>query len=185
MHGVSASEAGTVLGLSAAIGGWLGVTLGGVMTDRLRRTHIRGKFYVGMASIVLSVPLGIGLLVSESLTQAYVFNFLFAVTSPMWIGPATSTVNDLVLPRMRAIASAFYLLMVTFIGLALGPYTIGYLSDSYAAEGMASAESLQKAMLTGLLMYGLAFLTLYLASRYVATEEPQRLKRARAMGEAV
>ena len=46
----------------------------------------------------------------------------------MWIGPGASTVQDLVLPRMRATASAAYLLVVTFIGLALGPYTIGRLS---------------------------------------------------------
>ena len=47
----------------------------------------------------------------------------------MWIGAGASTVQDLVLPRMRAVASAFYLLVLTFVGLALGPYTVGQLSD--------------------------------------------------------
>jgi MFS family permease len=185
IHEVSASEAGMVLGLSAAVGGWLGVTIGGVVTDRLRLVHIRAKFYVGMASIVLSVPLGIGLLVSDDLLWAYIFNFLFALTSPMWIGPAASTINDLVLPRMRAIASAFYLLMVTFIGLALGPYTIGFLSDTFVANGSTSAEALRSAMLWGLSMYLLAFIALYMASRFVASEEPSRLERARALGEDI
>jgi len=185
IHEVSASEAGMVLGLSAAVGGWLGVTIGGVVTDRLRLVHIRAKFYVGMASIVMSVPLGIGLLVSDDLLWAYIFNFLFALTSPMWIGPAASTINDLVLPRMRAIASAFYLLMVTFIGLALGPYTIGFLSDTFVANGSTSAEALRSAMLWGLSMYLLAFIALYMASRFVASEEPSRLERARALGEDI
>ena len=48
--------------------------------------------------------------------------------SSLWIGPGASTVQDLVLPRMRGSASAAYLLVVTFIGLALGPYTVGRLS---------------------------------------------------------
>ena len=185
VHEVSASEAGMVLGLSAAVGGWFGVTIGGVLTDRLRLVHIRAKFYVGMASVVLSVPLGIGLLTSTELLHAYIFNFLFALTSPMWIGPAASTINDLVLPRMRAIASAFYLLMVTFIGLALGPYTIGFLSDSFVASGSSSAEALRSAMLWGLSMYLVAFAALFMASRFVASEEPSRLARARALGEDV
>jgi hypothetical protein len=77
------------------------------------------------------------------LVIVYIFNFLFALTSPMWIVPAASTINDLVMPRMRAIASAFYLLMVTFTGLALGPYTIGFLSDSFVANGSSSAKAVR------------------------------------------
>ncbi len=39
------------------------------------------------------------------------------------------------MPRMRGTASAFYILMITFIGLALGPYSIGKLSDALAQGG--------------------------------------------------
>ena len=117
--------------------------------------------------------------------MAYIFNFIFALTSPMWIGPAASTVNDLVLPRMRAIASAFYILMVTFIGLALGPYTIGFISDAFTASGTDSADALRQAMLYATSMLGLALIMLYIASTFVADEEASRLDRARALGEDV
>jgi MFS family permease len=36
VHGVSATEVGTFLGLFSAVGGWLGVTLGGVASDWLK-----------------------------------------------------------------------------------------------------------------------------------------------------
>ena len=38
VHEVSAGEVGKWLGLSARFGGWIGVTLGGVLSDRLRGT---------------------------------------------------------------------------------------------------------------------------------------------------
>lgn len=185
VHGVSASEAGTVLGLSAAIGGWAGVTLGGVIADKLREKHVLGKLYVGMASVLLSVPTAIGLLVTDNTIMAYIFNFLVSVTSPMWIGPAASTINDLVMPRMRAIASAFYILMVTFIGLALGPYTIGQISDTLLAAGATPAEALRGGMLWGTSMFVIAMVALVLAARYLPIDEASRIERARALGEPV
>jgi fucose permease len=45
--------------------------------------------------------------------------------SSAWSGAAIATINDLVLPRMRATAGATFLLGMTLVGLALGPYTVG------------------------------------------------------------
>jgi MFS family permease len=185
IHGVSASETGIVLGLSAAVGGWAGVTLGGVIADHLRNRHIRAKLYVGIASILLSVPSALGLLLSDDVVVAYVFNFLFSLTSPMWIGPAASTINDLMMPRMRAIASAFYIMMVTFIGLALGPYTMGQISDSLALQGLSSADSLTTGMLWGLMAYIVALAALVLAAIYIKNDEDSRLSRAKKLGEPI
>ncbi len=185
VHGVSASEAGMILGLSAAIGGWAGVTIGGVVADKMREKNIKAKLYVGIASVVLSLPSAIGLLVTDNLVAAYVFNFLFALTSPMWIGPAASTINDLVMPRMRAIASAFYIMMVTFIGLALGPYTMGQISDTLLAQGSTSAEALRSGMLWGLSAYVVALLMLIMAAMNIEKDERSRLDRARELGETI
>lgn len=185
IHEVSASEAGMILGLSAAIGGWAGVTLGGVIADRLRERTVKAKLYVGIASIVLSVPSAIGFVIADSVIVAYVMNFLFSLTSPMWIGPAASTVNDLVMPRMRAIASAFYIMMVTFIGLALGPYTIGQISDALSKSGMSSAEGLTNGMLYGVGMYAVALVMVVLSVGFVDQDMKTRLSRAQALGEPV
>lgn len=185
VHEVSASEAGTILGLSAAVGGWFGVTAGGVIADKLRPRYQLAKMWVGMASIVLSAPLALLLLTTDDVVVAYIANFFLSVTVPMWIGPAASTVNDLVLPRMRAIASAFYILMVTFIGLALGPYTIGQISDTILATGASPSDALREGMLWGLLMLGVAMVALIFASLSLKEDEATRLDRARALGEPV
>ena len=104
---------------------------------------------------------------------AYTCSFLFSIVSPMWLGPGAGTVNDLVMPRMRAMASAFYLLMVTFIGLALGPFTIGQLSDAFAAAGMTPADALRRGMLWGLIPLGAAVVFLVLALRYLESDETE------------
>jgi len=183
VHGASAAEVGTILGLSAAIGGWLGVTLGGVLSDRWKARSPRGRMWLGLCTAALTVPSALALLLSPSLIVAYVANFVFSVLSPMWMSSAASTVNDLVMPRMRGIASSVYILMNTFIGLALGPYVIGQVSDGFMAAGATDADALRAGMLSALAMYGLVAICLLLAARYVERDESDRVARARAAGE--
>jgi MFS family permease len=175
-HGVSPGEAGTVLGLTAAVAGWAGVTLGGVISDRLRRTTPNGRLWVGLVTAIAPVPGIVGLLLAESTTAAYAINVYVGLFAGVWIGPAASTVNDLVLPRMRAVASATYILVITFVGLALGPYSIGRIS-------VALGDDLRTAMLISLVVYVPAVFFIALAMRHLAHEEGTRLERARAAGE--
>jgi MFS family permease len=185
VHGVSEGQVGTVVGLSAAIGGWLGVSLGGALSDRWKARAANGRLWVGWLTAALSVPSGLWMLHTDSLLLAYVLNFVFALVSPLWLGAGASAVNELVLPRLRAVASAFYILLITFIGLALGPYTMGKLSDVFARGGADPGIALRDAMSIGLAMFGVSAVALALAARYLPGEEASRLARARAVGEPI
>jgi MFS family permease len=185
VHGVSEGEVGTVVGLSAAVGGWLGVSFGGALSDRLKLRSANGRLWVGWITAVLSVPSGLIMLHTENLILAYVMNFLFSLSSPLWLGAAASAVNELVLPRLRALASAFYILLLTFIGLALGPYTMGLLSDTFARAGADPGAALRDAMSIGLGMFAVSAVALALAARFLPAEEASRIERARAAGEPV
>ena len=184
VHGIGPAEAGLVLGASFAIGGWLGITIGGIVADKLKERTGNARVYVGMAAVVLTAPTALGLLLTDSLIVAYAFNFAVSVFSSCWLGAAASTVNDLVMPRMRAIASAFYLLMAT-VGLAIGPYAVGEMSDVLTAAGQVPGEALRTSLLASvaLLVFPAVFLVL-LRGRLVP-EENNRLERARAAGEPV
>jgi MFS family permease len=100
---------------------------------------------------------------SSSLSAVYVYNFFAMFFSPMFIGPAYSTVNDLVPPHMRGTASAICLMMVTFIGLAMGPFTIGLISTAYAKGGMAVAPALRLGVAWGHLLLIVAFVLIVIA----------------------
>jgi MFS family permease len=183
VHGASASDVGVYLGLAAAAGGWIGVTAGGVLSDHFKARSPRARIWVGLSTALASIVPGLTVLYTDSLVVAYVANFLFSVLSPMWVGCAASTVADLVLPRMRALASSFYILMNTFIGLALGPYAIGRLSDGFAATGMEGGEALRTAMACAFGMFAFITAMLLVAARNVERDEGSRFDRARTAGE--
>ncbi len=177
VHGASSAEAGTVLGGTAALAGLLGITLAGWGADRWRRRNAIGRINLAVITAVVPIPLALWMVGTTSTSLAYVINFPLSALTASWIGIGASTVQDLVLPRMRAVASAFYLLLLTFIGLALGPYTIGKLSDGLG--------DLALAMRLGLLANVVAVLLLLLLRRSLARDEESLLARARAAGEPV
>ncbi|MBX7186603.1 MAG: MFS transporter [Vicinamibacteria bacterium] len=171
-HGYSASEIGARLGLISALGGGLGVTVGGILADRLRRRTPSGRLIVGMMNALIPIPL---LLLALTVADRDLALWLFAlaqVFAALWLGAGSSTVQDLVLPHMRARASAVFLLFVTIIGLTLGPYVVGRLSDLWG--------SLRLAFMAATLSNVVAFALFVLAARTIAVDEETRLTRATA-----
>jgi len=175
--GVREGEAGLVLGLTAAAAGFLGVTLGGVLADRWRTRGASGPLRVAILTAILPVPIAVAMFTTQDRALAYALNFPLAVLGSMWIGPGAATVQDLVLPRMRASASAAYLLVITFIGLAMGPYTVGRISFALG--------NLRAAILCALCANALALVCAALALRHVAADTASRLERARRAGETL
>jgi MFS family permease len=175
--GTPPGQTGLILGLTSATAGWLGTTLGGLWADRRRLRKPAGRLQVGAACPLLTIPLAVWMLGTDSQVLAFALVFPLTVCSSLWIGPGASTIQDLVLPRMRGSASAAYLLVVTFIGLALGPYTVGRLS--------VGLGDLRSALLCALLAGAAGGALLLVAARHIARDETSRLERARAAGELV
>jgi MFS family permease len=117
------------------------------------------------------------MLSADNVALAFAINIPLTTINSMWIGAGASTVQDLVLPRMRAVVSAFYLLVITLIGFALGPYSVGRLSDNLG--------SLPEALRWSLLACGLAAAFMVLAIRHLERDEATLRERARAAGEAL
>ena len=86
---------------------------------------------------------------------------------------------------MRAVASAYYILVNTFIGLALGPYVMGQLSDMYFQQGMNEADALRTAIAVSLVIFVPTLFFLVMAQRHLKRDEDSRIDRARALGEPV
>src|SRR5262249_32291742 len=111
VHHLPIERAGFALGGTAAAAGWLGITPGGVLAAAWRRRDPRGRLYVAMAAAALPLPVLPWMLTTRSTGLALALNFPLAAAGSMWIGVGAATVQDLVLPRMRATASAAYLLV--------------------------------------------------------------------------
>ncbi|HIA46999.1 MAG TPA: MFS transporter [Candidatus Hydrogenedentes bacterium] len=182
-HGQDIVTVGRNFGLAGAIGGFVGVSSGGFLSDWLKTKTPRARPYVGIISIVLTVPIAIWQITTNDSTLGYKLAYIVNAVSSIWLGSGVALANELVLPRMRATASAFYLLMITFIGLALGPYTIGQISTALNESGMDSGEALQRGMLYSLLVYIPAALCFVISAVYIKGDESTRLERAKSAGE--
>ena len=185
VHDVTATEVGMYIGLGSAVGGLLGVTFGGILGDWLKQKHPAGRLLVGLVAVVGTAPLVMWMIYTESLMMAFFLNFAHHLFSACWPGIPPSTATDLVMPRMRAVAGAYYILINTMIGLAMGPYVMGQLSDVYAAGGMESAEALRSAIMTSMSIFALTLVFLFLAWKNLPKDESTRLERAREHGEDV
>jgi MFS family permease len=127
--GLPKGELAFVLGGCGASSGFLGVILGGRMSDWLRARNPSGRILVVMFGIVAPVvPIWIGF-TTPSPVVFYVMNFLAGMFAATALGAAAATTQDLVLPRMRGTATASFFLATTLIGLGLGPFMVGAISD--------------------------------------------------------
>jgi MFS family permease len=172
-----AEEVATIIGWGAAFSAAFGVILGGIISDLWRRRHPAGRLYVNMLSVALPLPLLAFLFTTDSVGLFYlVFPFAHLLASA-WVGAAVATLQDLVLPRMRATAGATYVLGTTMVGLALGPYFAGKMADVM--------QSLSAGIFFLYIVPPLTLSALWLASRRIAEVEATKVDRARAAGEKV
>jgi MFS family permease len=174
-HAVPIGELGFKLGGITAAFGFLGVTIGGFAADYWRTRHPCGRLYVAIIAALAPIPVGVWMLYTESTPLAFTLNAIVAFTGAAWFGVGGSTVTDLVLPRMRGSATAVYILSLTLIGQALGPFTVGLISDL--------TGDLRNGLVVALCANFLAAALIVLAACYLVEDERSLLERARRAGE--
>ena len=169
------TEVGLILGTTNAVTAALGVIIGGYLSDLWRQRDVNGRLYINMLAAVLPLPIITFMLTTESATGFYIASPIAHLFSSLWVGAAVATLQDLVLPRMRATAGATYILGTTMVGLALGPY--------YSGQVAAAVGSLSAGIFALFAMTPLTLLALWIASRHLGALEASKEERARAAGE--
>ena len=175
--GADAATAGFFLGGGGALGGFLGVVAGGRLADWLKARNPAGRILVGFIAALGPVPLVFLMFTTGSIAAYYAAAFLVSIFASMWVGVVAATTQDLVLPRMRGAATATYFLGTTIIGLGLGPFTIGKLSELFRDLALANLAMIAVAPVGVFL--------LVLVYRGLPEAERTRVDRARAAGEPV
>lgn len=173
----SPANAGFFLGGVGALGGFLGVTLGGVVADRLRRRDPAGRLKVVAFGAVAPAPFLLAGFTADDVALMYPMLFCAQICASTALGAAAATTQDLVLPRMRGTATATFFIGTTLIGLALGPYLAGRVSTL--------TGSLSTGMLSLLAVVPVTLTCALLAHRLVPAAEASREARARAAREGV
>jgi MFS family permease len=163
-----------LIGGWSAAGGFLGVVLGGWLSDKAKRRHPAGRIAVASLATLVPAPFVVLMFTTDSLALFMLFNLPLAFGS-CYLGIAGATTQDLVLPRMRGAATATFFLGTTLIGLGLGPYFTGLVSRSTGDLGTG--------VLALLLMAPVTLGCLWLIWRQLPAAEASRIARAQAAGE--
>lgn len=136
--GLGAGDA-ALFGVLVTLGGVTGTAAGGALADAVARRHPAGRLWVAAACAALSIP-AFGAQLLADTRAGYLAAFVVAqAVSTLWFGPVSAAVQGLVLPRMRGLAAAVQLLAISLVGLGVGPYAVGLVSDAtgHLATGLA------------------------------------------------
>jgi len=144
------------------IGGCIGVFAGGWLADRLGRLDRRWYARLPAMAWLITAPTFVAGLMAPSLWVAWPILLIPNALNILWLGPVITAVQHLVPKRMRATASASFLLINNLIGLGVGPYLIGAISDSLKHRYGADALRYAAVSCTG--FYILAALLMLLAA---------------------
>jgi MFS family permease len=158
------AQVALIVGGGAAAGGALGTVAGGWLGDWLSGgLHHARRVLVIMVMLVLALIPELAIMTTHSLAVFYwgVFPLWFLLSATL--GSSAGTVVNVVPPRLRATASASFFLGASMLGLSLGPYAAGRISQG--------THSLWTGMVAITAVIPVALLALFVAWRHLARSE--------------
>ena len=134
LHGLSPSETGVLLALIGGIIGGVGTFFGGWLADRLAQRDQRAYVWLTAAVKILIAPF-VAWFYFETDTRiaAYLLAFI-AFFGGFYLSVSFAMTQTLLPPASRALGAAILLFCINIIGLGLGPFVVGILSDFFSAE---------------------------------------------------
>lgn len=177
--GLSPAQTGVQFGLLAAALGIIGPVVAGPLSDWLTvRMGGRGRVWLTLASLGISPLFGLWTYSAPDVTSFYLRFSIYSLILTLWLPPIYSLMYDLVLPRMRGITSSVYIIVSTLLGLGMGPYFVGIVSDRTGGDLGVAIMSIN---FNGPIIVLLLLIVLTRINR----DEASMLSRARAGGESV
>jgi predicted MFS family arabinose efflux permease len=147
------------------IGGCAGVLLGGVLADRLGQSDKGAYARLPAIAWLITVPLFAAGLLSPNPYVAWAFFLIPNGLNILWLGPVNTAIQGLVPSHMRATASASFLLINNLVGLGLGSWIMGAMSDAMTAR--FGEEALRYSTVAALGFYLIAAVLMLLAVRHL------------------
>lgn len=130
-YGLTMQETALKFGLLSAGMGIVGPLAWGPISDWLQKRH-PGSGRAGVALLAMGLsPIMSFWVYTAPTADDFLWRFLpYAFVLTGWMPPLYAIMYDQVLPRMRGLTASLYLLVMTILGLGIGPYTVGLLSDA-------------------------------------------------------
>jgi predicted MFS family arabinose efflux permease len=144
-HNMSTGELGTWLALILGVGGAIGAVLGGYIADKLAPRDKRWYAWLPALTGFISLPFAASVYLVDNPYVALGFAAVPGVLHNVYLGNTLAVTHGMVGLRMRAMSSAVLFLILNIIGLGVGPWMVGILSDHLTIS--LGSEALRHAML--------------------------------------
>ncbi len=142
-HEMPLSQVGTYLSLVGGISSMIGTFLGGYLADKLSRNDKRWQAWLVAIAIAIAIPFAVAVALLDDLETVLYINVIPSMVSALYLAPCFAMMQNLVEPRMRAVASATFLFVINLIGMGIGPVFTGWVSDllapTYGADSLRYA----------------------------------------------
>ncbi len=162
--GMEGAERAWYMAGIAFIGGTAGIWLGGGLADKLGKGEKRSAYpLVPAVGFLIAVPLFFLAMNVQDKWLAFALFLVPQALSLAWLGPLITAVQHLVPSHMRSTASASSPLINNLVGIGLGIYLLGAVSD-YLTPRFAE-EALRYSLYVGQWFYALAAILLFISAR--------------------
>lgn len=129
VHDLPRSEIGVRFGIIQYVPALLGAVLNGRIADVLGARDVRWYAWVGAIAVALTIPFMALQLLWPDGREAIYWAIPSALCGAGWAPIAYGLAQNLAPPHMRAVASSFIIIFITFLGTGLGPWAVGWLND--------------------------------------------------------
>lgn len=123
------AQAGAYLAIAIGIGGAIGSWLGGLISDRLRDIDVRWSLWFVALVFVIARPFAMVFYWTNNTALALALFVLPAAVGAIHIGPAVAVLHERIDAPLRPLASALFMMILTLLGLGLGPLAVGGMSQ--------------------------------------------------------
>jgi MFS family permease len=162
---LSLLNASLYFGAVLLVGGLAGIWAGGWLGDRFGHARKAQFARIPAYAFLATLPFYVLAMLSPTLVVALLVLLVPVALGLAWLGPVISAIQHLVRPDMRSTASAIFLFINNLIGIGLGTWAIGALSD--ALQMSFGDDSLRYSILAGTGFYVIAAALFLLASRFL------------------
>jgi len=164
-HGMTLLDASLFFGAILLVGGLAGIWAGGWFGDRFGQSKRTRYVTIPALAFLLTIPFYFLGILSPTLVLAFFVLLVPTALGLVWLGPVISAIQHLVRPDMRATASAVFLFINNLIGIGIGTWAIGALSDFLQIH--YGDDSLRYSILAGTLFYMMAAALFFTSARWL------------------
>lgn len=167
--GMTLNEVAIYYALVIAVAMSAGIYISGRVIDRFTRKSKQAYAIVPAISLILAVPFFIGFAYSTTWQSALLFFIGPTLFNYFYLSSSVTLVQEEVRPDQRVMSGALLLLVMNFIGMAIGPYYVGALSDHFHAAH--PHNSLQLAYYALVPFYIIAIVLFFWLARVLRKEQ--------------